>query len=431
MRGAYIRSLKRLLLGGGALLYAGANGLLMGLLIIWANLQVGENTLAGPFAYLIQAQGMALPLLAMDAYARDRRLGLNRLYRALPVEEGRLRQGVALGYLTAYGLSCLPLALMAALVLPRGDSWGALAGYALTGGAMLCLCLLCAALVKGRLAAVVLGMALIQLWQLAPQLAGFMDGSALGARLGRALLYLSPTARMNAFLNGALDLSAALYDLALMLLMLYLLGGIHLKRALRGVALWALTAALLAFTPASIMAVDLTPQRVTTPSERMEQLLAGLNLPVTVYQVSPVGEEDPWVRLYLQKLAERHAYLTARLISPREDDEIAALDLPANSLVVEQEGQWAVLRSDNLYQSYNGLNGQEVTFELEGALLAALDEVTGLTMSDLGMPMGPRLSQTYTIGEEARSRWAVGLVLGPGLLLAAGTVLALIRKRYA
>ena len=149
-----------------------------------------------------------------------------------------------------------------------------------------------------------------------------------------------------------------------------------------------------------------------------------------MYQVAPVGEEDPWVQLYLKKLAERHVNLQARTVSPREDAAIAALGLPANSLVVEQAGQWAVLRYENLYQEEQGLAGEQATFELEGALLAALDEVTGLTMADLGVPRGPRLSETYTIEEEARSRLTVGLVLGPLLFMAAGAYLTLRRKRY-
>ena len=429
MRGAYRRALGRLM-GGGALLYAGAMALLMGLLVIWANFQLGENTLSGPLAYLARAQEVALPLFAMDAYARDRRLGLEGLYAALPVERGRLRMGVALAYLSAYALACLPLLLVTALVLPQSDSWAALSGYLLTGVAMLAGCLLCASWVKGRAAALGLGLLLTTLWQSAPLLAALLDQSALGARLARIVLYLSPASRLNAFLNGALDLAAALFALAVAVLAVFLLGGAGRKRALRGAALWALAGALLALTPSSLMSVDLTPQRVTTPSQRMELLLRGLNLEVTVYQVAPVGEEDPWVQLYLKKLAERHVNLQARTLSPREDEAIAALGLPANSLVVEQAGQWAVLRYENLYQEEQGLAGEQVTFELEGALLAALDEVTGLTMADLGVPRGPRLSETYTIEEEARSRLTVGLVLGPLLFMAAGAYLTLRRKRY-
>lgn len=429
MRGAYQRALGRLL-GGGALLYAGATALLMGLLVIWANFQLGENTLSGPLAYLARVQELALPLFAMDAYGRDRRLGLDRLYGALPVARGRLRQGVALAYLSAYALSCLPLALVTALVLPQGDSWAALAGYLLTGGAMLSGCLLCASWARGRAAAFGLGFVLTTLWQAAPLLAAFLDQSALGAHLARVALYLSPAARFSAFLNGSLDLAAAGFCLAIVALSLFLLGGTGRKRALQGAALWALASVLLALTPASLTALDMTPQRVTTPSERMELLLSGLNREVTVYQVAPVGEQDPWVELYLKKLAERHKYLHSVTLSPREDEAIAALDLPAGSLVVEQAGQWAVLRYENLYQYDQDLTGRQVTFELEGALLAALDEVTGLTMADMGVPRGPRLSQTYTIEEEARSQLTVGLVLTPLLLLAAGAVLALFRKRY-
>ena len=70
MRGTYRRCLGRLL-GGGALLYAGIMALLAGLLILWANFLAQENTLSGPLAYLAQMNGLALPLLARDASARD------------------------------------------------------------------------------------------------------------------------------------------------------------------------------------------------------------------------------------------------------------------------------------------------------------------------------------------------------------------------
>lgn len=429
MRGTYRRCLGRLL-GGGALLYAGIMALLAGLLILWANFLAQENTLSGPLAYLAQTNGLALPLLAMDAYARDRRLGLDKLYRALPVEPGRLQRGAALAYLTAFLFSCAPLALMAALVLPQSDTWAGLAGYVASQGALLCGCLLMASRVKGRLAAFGLGLALTQLSQNAAWLAGLLDQWALGAKAGRLLLYLSPSARLNAFLNGALDLPALGYCLALGALLLYLMGRGGWKRGLKGAALWAAAALALAWVPACVGVLDLTPQQVTTPTQRMELLLSGLNRPVTVYQVAPVGEEDAWVWLYLKKLGERHPNLTAQLISPREDPDIASLDLPANSLVVEEGEQWAVLRYDTLYQTHSALEGQQATFELEGALLTALDEVTGLTMSQLGVPAGPRLDQTYTLEEEARRPLTLGLVLGPALLLAAWAVLALKRKRY-
>lgn len=353
-----------------------------------------------PLALLFAAQTLLLPLFAMRA--------------------GRNPKG-APAYLIFFGAVCL-------LLLPgsRGP-WAltALAGYACCAGALLCTCLLIACRCPPRTALpLCLGWALSL--EALEQAAYLLDGWVLG----RLLLCVLPAVQLNAFLAGSLDLKVVAGCCAWGAFALWASRRPARARPaiwLKGLGLLLAALLVVAALPTVIFRIDVTGAGLTTISPQMETVLKGLNLPVTVYQVAPLGQEDPWVRLYLKKLAQRHAMVTYRSVSPKEKSAFAALGLPANSLVVEQDSQWIVVRAEDLYAVQSDLNGTRTLFALEGALLAALDEATGLTMSRVWTPY-PKAVETMPDMKEG-----VGRLLGctGAVMLAGGLLLCLRRKRNA
>lgn len=374
--------LKRLAAGGG-LVYGGI------VCLMYAH---------APLTLLFAAQTLLLPLYAMGA--------------------GR-NPGGAPAYLILFGAVCL--LLLPGSRGPRGLT--ALAGYTFCAGALLCTCLLIACRCPNRAALpLCLGFALSL--EALEQAAYLLDGRVLG----RLLLYVLPAVQLNAFLAGSLDLKVMAGCCAW--------GAFALWAArrparpavlLKGLGLLLAALMLAAALPTAIFRVDVTEAGLTTLSPQMETVLRGLNLPVTVYQAAPLGQEDPWVRLYLKKLAQRHAMVTYKSVSPKENRAFADLELPANSLVVEQDSQWIIVRAEDLYTLQSDLNGTRTLFALEGALLAALDEATGLTMSRVWTPY-PKVVETMPERKEG-----AGIYMGcaGAVLLSGGLLLCLRRKQNA
>ncbi|MEG0934928.1 MAG: hypothetical protein RSJ41_04990 [Clostridia bacterium] len=336
--------------------------------------------------------------------------------------------GVALGYLAFGALLCAPLCAYPALIAPSGAAFGCVLGFFAFFEVMLAICLV----IEARVGRHALG------WSLAAMVAlraltglAQLPGRA-GALVGWVGVRFSPYALLTPCVNGLVDvraLACALIACALCVALVAHGRGGARKRDGFAAVLAAFCVALCFLLPTTLSVFDLNAQQPTLLSSDMALSLKGLNAKVLIRQVAQVGNEDVWVRGYLQKLAERHAYIAYRAVDPRMDARIAELKLPDNSLIVENEDQWIVVRQEAIYQSGVSFLGTQHTFDLEGALLTAISEATGLKLTYGGVPRGRPMNVVPLAPDEAGKARALALIWGaPGACLAAAG-LAWARKR--
>ncbi|MEG1605395.1 MAG: hypothetical protein RR452_05305, partial [Clostridia bacterium] len=344
---------------------------------------------------------------AMDAMGAGKDAGES----TARANDGAANAGVALGYLAFGALLCAPLCAYPALIAPSGAAFGCVLGFFAFFEVMLAICLV----IEARVGRHALG------WSLAAMVAlraltglAQLPGRA-GALVGWVGVRFSPYALLTPCVNGLVDvraLACALIACALCVALVAHGRGGARKRDGFAAVLAAFCVALCFLLPTTLSVFDLNAQQPTLLSGDMALSLKGLNAKVLIRQVAQVGNEDVWVRGYLQKLAERHAYIAYRAVDPRMDARIAELKLPDNSLIVENEDQWIVVRQEAIYQSGVSFLGTQHTFDLEGALLTAISEATGLKLTYGGVPRGRPMNVVPLAPDEAGKARALALIWG-------------------
>ncbi|MGJ4851269.1 hypothetical protein ACH6CV_13575 [Bacillota bacterium Meth-B3] len=434
MKRAFFHVYGRLMSGSG-LVYAAGLAFGMGLLCNWLSLMERGPSFSAHFSTLCLYLMAALPLWTANAFGRGAQA------------EGPEARGRFWAYLAAHAAASLGLALYLLPIAPGALSFTALFGFFVTGAVLTGLCLWIAGRLRRRWAALAVALAALILLREAPELASALAMYPAGVWWARSLVRLSPFSLLGNFLNGLIDVKAVLYAAGFCVLAAALVGqqaappaGTHRpacgrpskqgnRRALASAAIFILFIAAVALLPVNLTLIDVTPARVTVVSDGMARALNGLREPVTVHQVAGVGAEDVWIKTYLEKLAERHAFITYRLVDPAEDAQLKALQLEDNSLVVEQGDELVIVRAANLYAEIETTAGARHSFELEGALLTALSDITQIDMTYAGVPPGRTLDVPPVELTDGQARVLAYAFVGAPLALGIFVGLRMMRGR--
>lgn len=398
-------------LSPGGLLYAGGLSLAMGVACIWRNLADGYPDFSVQLSLLCVYLVVALPLWTMGAFGTD------AAREDVP--------GTFFRFLVWHVIACALLSFHIVAVAPGVQAFVALLGFFVAGGVALSVCLVIARILRRPVASLAVSLVVMVVLRELPEIAASLTYAFGGdmVPVARHLIALSPFSLMTRFLSGIIDLRAVLSGAIAVMLMVTLSRGEWKKRITNALVL-ALFFALAQAQPAGIALVDVTPTRLTVASDQMADTLTRMNEPVTVYQVCEVGLEDVWIATYLEKLAERHAYIDYRPIDPSEDAEIGQLLLEDNSLIVRHEDTYVIAHADDLYAETYLSIGTRHSFEIEGVLLTALADASGIDLLEGGLPLGRVIDVDRLSIEPSRAQMlAWSFVVEPLILMLVGFIL--------
>ncbi|MDO4547717.1 MAG: hypothetical protein Q4D04_06460 [Clostridia bacterium] len=296
----------------------------------------------------------ATALSAREAFSRDRKYGVDVKLRTLSVETWRPVCSRTLAAVTLNAMLCGFIYMLSRLTWPEGYGLSYSAGVLCRSHFLLSMSMFFA--YRFEKYGVLLSVVASFIIQIIPE--------------------FSPSIAPVAFGEGLFDMRTGLPLLALGTAFCVMAGFGGLRTRIAPVAVLLAFAILSALLPANYAIIDTTPQRVTDISD--DALISFGNLPqdITVSQICASGESYPWAVGYMQKLAERHSRIDFRISGT---DVLPEAELSGGDVLVESEEAIIVVRSDDIYSS---------SFNLEGALLTAIDEATGLSLTYGGVPRG-------------------------------------------
>ena len=402
-------TLKRLFRPLG-LIYIGVLTLLMGLLSIWLNWMELSPSFAEHFPYLCLYLALGLPVCTFG----------------VRFDEGKVL-GTCVAYLMFHVISCvalLPFIAIASLNIVSICAWF---GFLLTGICLMSLCLGLNAWIKNKYIALITSLIVLAVCREVPELIEPLTLFPQGIPIARTLIELSPFNIMTPFINGIFDVSSLSYALAIIG---FFLAVICVKPA-RLTAFLGFIACCVAlfFVPKSIAHIDCTPQHLVTIDEYMASVLTMLDRDITIYQVAPVGVEDIWMQSYLSKISERHRHIGYETVAPIQNKSIEELGLPDNTLIIELDEEWFILRPEQIHFQTEE-NPPRYLYALQGALLAALEEATQITFTYWSEPTTWDMTIIpLDISDTALRPRVIGCVLYPCTYFALALGIAIKNKR--
>ncbi len=188
------------------------------------NILVGAARFEYTLNYMQFALIVAIPVLAMRAFADERRHGVDRLICSLPIKPSSVVLGKYFAMLAVLGIACGVLALYPIALSVQGlaaltPSYVALFALLLLGAALLSLCLFLASLTEHQAVAALLGIGGVVVLYLPDVLLTFAPVTGALARLLSAVSIFS---RYSAVCSGVLELETVVLDISFTVLFLFL-----------------------------------------------------------------------------------------------------------------------------------------------------------------------------------------------------------------
>lgn len=195
-----------------------------GVLTAVINILAGATHFEYALNYLQFALIVAIPVLAMRAFADEKRNRVDCLIYSLPIKLSSVVLGKYLAMLAVFGIACGVLALypIALRVIGMADaeaSYSALLAFFLLGATLLAYCLFLASLTENQVVAALLGIGGVVLLFLPDALVNF---TPLAGGLARLLSAVSIFSRYSTVCSGVFELGTVIYDASFIVLFLFL-----------------------------------------------------------------------------------------------------------------------------------------------------------------------------------------------------------------
>ena len=195
-----------------------------GVLIAVVDILLGAAHVEYAFNYLQFALIVAAPVLAMRAFADEKRYRVDRLLYSLPIKLSSVVLGKYFAMLAVFGIACGVLALYPIALRTQGMaelvvSYTSLIAFFLLGAALLAFCLLWTSLIENQVVSVLLAIGAVVLLFLPDVLVTF---APVSGRFARFLMSASFFSRYSAVCSGVFELETVVFDISFAALFLFL-----------------------------------------------------------------------------------------------------------------------------------------------------------------------------------------------------------------
>ena len=351
---------------------------------------------------------ISVPILTMRILAEERKQKTDQLILTAPIGIGQIVMGKFLALLTIFAVAtavtCIyPFILMNFGTVPLGESYVAILGFFLYGAACIAIGIFISSLTESTVIAAVLTFAVLFITYVMSGLCNLISQS--GNLLTKFLGCFDLVTRFDNMLNGTLDVSAVVYFISIIAVMLFLTTQSVQKRRysvsvksfkfgayssgliVMGIAVTVLINMVVGNLPDRIKKIDVTSEKLYSLTDQTKEFMETLQEDVTVYVLANESSMDSLVVQTLERYQGLSKHLKVEYVdpavSPKFYTQYTDSSVSSGSLIVVSDKRSKVIDYDSLYETsidYSTYSTNVTGYDAEGQLTSALAYVTSENM---------------------------------------------------
>lgn len=351
---------------------------------------------------------ISVPILTMRILAEERKQKTDQLILTAPIGIGQIVMGKFLALLTIFAVAtavtCIyPFILMNFGTVPLGESYVAILGFFLYGAACIAIGIFISSLTESTVIAAVLTFAVLFITYVMSGLCNLISQS--GNLLTKFLGCFDLVTRFDNMLNGTLDVSAVVYFISIIAVMLFLTTQSIQKRRysvsvksfkfgayssgliVMGIAVTVLINMVVGNLPDRIKKIDVTSEKLYSLTDQTKEFMETLQEDVTVYVLANESSMDSLVVQTLERYQGLSKHLKVEYVdpavSPKFYTQYTDSSVSSGSLIVVSDKRSKVIDYDSLYETsidYSTYSTNVTGYDAEGQLTSALAYVTSENM---------------------------------------------------
>ncbi len=385
--------------------------LFLAVVLFFTGLYVTANNLAQGSPYLTYALQssliifiIAIPILTMRILAEERKNKTDQMILTAPVSIWKIVLGKYLALETVFAIPCVVLCLYPLLLgrygtIPYGETYVSILGFFLYGSAAVAVGVFVSSLTESQVIAAVVSVVLIFVGYVMAGICNLI--SPVGNLLTKILSIYDLTTPFLDLINGNLKLTAVLYYLSVIFLLLffttqsiqkrrYSVSVKHFRKGAYSIGLIVMTTAivtganiLLRQVPAEYTEFDVTAEKLYSLSEDSYKVMDALEDDVTIYVLSPENSMNLDVIETLNRYKDHTDHIRVEYVdiasNPAFAQQYTDGSVTERSLIVESEKRSKFIDYNDLYAwelSYETYGYEMTGYDAEGQITSAIDYVT-------------------------------------------------------
>lgn len=351
---------------------------------------------------------IGVPILTMRILAEEKRQKTDQLILTAPVGIGQIVFGKFLALLTIFAIPtavvCVyPLILSRFGKVPFGESYVAILGFFLYGAACIAIGIFISSLTESTVIASVLTFAVLFLTYVMDGICNMISQS--GNILTKILKCLDLVSRFDSFLNGELDITAMVYFLSVIGVMLFLTTQSIQKRRysvsvkslkfgayssgliVLGIAVAVFVNLVASILPDNMKKFDMTSEKLYSLTEQTKTFVSTLNEDITIYVLANENNMDSLVKQTLDRYKAISKHIQVEYVdpavSPKFYQQYTDTAVSSGSLIVVGEKRNKVIDYNSLFETsidYYSYSTTVTGYDAEGQITSALAFVTSDNM---------------------------------------------------
>lgn len=359
---------------------------------------------------------LAIPILSMRILAEERKQRTDQMILTAPVTVGEIVLGK---FLAMAAVFMIPVVLMCAVPLylgrygevPMGESYVVILAFALYGLACIAVGLFVSSITESQVIAAVLSFAILFVTYM---MAGIEDLiSSTGNLLTKFLSIFDFQGRFVNMASGILDLTAVVYFVSVIGLMLFLTTQSIQKRrysvsvhnfsmgAYSSVTVCVVTALVVVINliavrlPERYTNIDVTSNKMYTLTEQTRDILRALDEEIDIYVIQAESSADTTIVQTLKGYADASSHIQVTyidpVVNPQFVNKYTTGSITTDSIIVESSKRYKIISYQDLYETefdYTTYQQNVTGYDAEGQLTSAIDYCISENMPKIYMIAG-------------------------------------------
>ncbi|MDE5700080.1 MAG: Gldg family protein [Lachnospiraceae bacterium] len=359
---------------------------------------------------------LAIPILSMRILAEERKQRTDQMILTAPVTVGEIVLGK---FLAMAAVFMIPVFLMCAVPLylgrygevPMGESYVVILAFALYGLACIAVGLFVSSITESQVIAAVLSFAILFVTYM---MAGIEDLiSSTGNLLTKFLSIFDFQGRFVNMASGILDLTAVVYFVSVIGLMLFLTTQSIQKRrysvsvhnfsmgAYSSVTVCVVTALVVVINliavrlPERYTNIDVTSNKMYTLTEQTRDILRALDEEIDIYVIQAESSADTTIVQTLKGYADASSHIQVTyidpVVNPQFVNKYTTGSITTDSIIVESSKRYKIISYQDLYETefdYTTYQQNVTGYDAEGQLTSAIDYCISENMPKIYMIAG-------------------------------------------
>ncbi len=398
--------------------------LFMAVILFFFGLYTAVYNMASGFPYISYTVSailflflLTIPVLTMRILADERKQKTDQLILTAPVSVGQIVVGK---YLAMAAIFMIPVGVMCVIPpflsqfgsVPMAESYVAILAFTLYGLACLAVGMFISGLTESQVIAAVLSFGALFLTYMMSGICNLI--SSTGNILTKFLSVFDFQTRFAGLTNGVLDVTAVVYYVSIIIVLLFLTAQSIQKRrysvSVKNISMGAYSSVTIVIAlvivvivnmaaaklPSKYTNIDVTDDGLYSITVQTEEILANLQEDVTIYVIAAEDSADTTVAQTLKCYEDASEHITVTYVDPLVNPQFYtqyANSMSQHSLVIESAKRYKVVDYNDLYQMEVDYTtypySTNVTgYDAEGQITSAISYCTSEDMPKVYMVAG-------------------------------------------